>query len=377
MPSRTSGTVPRGPALTFDPRYVDFLLDTWKSHSFDVMPLDALITEATTRAEDALDKLTSMGLRSESASSTKTKGIVTLLKSLKLIKQTTTGPKGAKIAMLQMTPSGRVVLPESPGTGGIRVGLVRQLVAQSSTLSALLGALDEQGPLRRPVLSRQPGSPSRGAPYVQAIEDGVAQFWSTLLSGTHQTRPLSSGASKRKPTPAQILAAAQASAFTHHLAGSLPRLDQLVPLAQALGLLWAASDQINSVLATSAIGSAAVKTAEGYAPNTPTWEEIGTIFLNQLVQAHRAHADSTGFASIDAIRGALGKLLHLSPTVVDALLCQARAFGDHGNGPVVLHFEEDEERISDRTRVPLQWQGRLYDFIEVRGVEVYTPTFHS
>ena len=139
------------------------------------------VSEATARAEDAFDKLTSMGLRSESASSTKTKGIVTLLKSLKLIKQTTTGPKGAKIAMLQMTPSGRVVLPESPGTGGIRVGLVRQLVAQSSTLSALLGALDEQGPLRRPVLSRQPGAPSRGAPYVQAIEDGVAQFWSTLL----------------------------------------------------------------------------------------------------------------------------------------------------------------------------------------------------
>src|SRR5262249_3440947 len=86
-----------------------------------------------------------------------------------------------------------------------------------------------------------------------------------------------------------------------------------------------------------------------------------------LTVAHKERSDSTGFAPIEALRGTLGRILALSPAAVDYVLVSARDAGDHGDVPLVLHFEPNEDLQYSPVRDPLIWRGHAYDFVEVQS----------
>jgi hypothetical protein len=159
---------------------------------------------------------------------------------------------------------------------------------------------------------------------------------------------------------------AHADALMRHAAGKLKSLDTLVSLASAFGLAWEDVEQVNSVVAVRSIGSAAVSFDGTYSPNTLDWNQAGSRFIQALVRAHASRADGSGFATVEALRGALGQSLHIAPSIADALLRKAREEGDRGTVPVQLYFVENEDLMYAKNRRPLLWHDHAFDFIEVR-----------
>jgi hypothetical protein len=368
----------RGPALTFDPRYVEFVVHAWQERGLAPLTATDLAEVASTHAERSLSELNAMGLHEEHVSATQISRAINLLKSLKLAKQVTVGPREARVAKLAPTPLGQMLLREAPVASAIRPDLVRHLVASSPELTTLLRALDQDGPVIIPVLSAEPGAPRRGVAYTTAVEEGLAQYW-TLSAPSRRnggSHALSAAVGRKKPTPAQLMKEAQADAVKQHAAAQVKPFDTAIALASALGLVWEDLQQANAVVAARSIGSAAVETDGGYAPNVPEWDQAGGRFIDALIHAHAARADGSGFAPIEALRGALGSSLHIAPSVTDAFLRKAREEGDRGKVPVHLYFVENEDRMYARDRHPLLWQGHAFDFIEVKP-KTGSPSFSA
>lgn len=389
MPAtRTASARPttRGIALTFDPRYVEWVIQAWLTRDLAPMKLDELVALATAYAEERLTELTSMGLHEEDVSADAVNKAIALLKNLGLLQQRRVTPKpprqprGKKAAQpapavqmaveppyyaISATADGRAVLSELPAIGGIRVELVRRIVAKSPELTTLLTALDEHGPLIRPVRSLTPLAPTRGAPYARSVEEGIEEFWSRIL---RRDPPAPNGAAARRPAPAKLIETAAKAALSLHPAGVVAQTDKLLPLASALGLVWMDIRQVNEVIGAQYVGSATSRGESGFASRAPSWEGIRDRFVEELVRAHRARNDGTGFATVASLRGAIGRALHIAQPVVDDLMRSARDAGDQGKLPVLVHFEPDEELLYATERQPLFWRQHAYDFVEVRPI---------
>src|SRR5579859_35142 len=171
MPAtRTASARPttKGIALTFDPRYVEWVIQAWLTRDLAAMKVDKLVALATAYIEERLTELTSMGLHEEDVSADAVNKAIALLKNLGLLQQRRVTPqpprqpRGKKVAQpapavqmvveppyvsISATADGRTVLSEPTATGGIRVELVRRIVAKSPELATLLTALDVHGPL--------------------------------------------------------------------------------------------------------------------------------------------------------------------------------------------------------------------------------------
>ena len=361
----------RGPALDFDTRYIEFVIEAWQARDFAPTPTDRLITLATERANERLIELNAMGMLEEDASPNAVKKILTLFKSLGFMKETTAGPKGMKVKRLTVTPDGRAVFTEPTATGGIRPLLVSRLLAKSLQLATLVRVLHDDGPLVTPERDLAIGAPTRGAAYTRAIADGLARF-RELTGQPASAAPAFStkrgSAKATTPTPAQMLTAARAAALAHHPIGSLTQaqLDKAFPTGLGLGLLWTDSQRVNEVIAARYIGAAVVPAGTGYAPNAPTWATDGPAFTEALLKVQAERADSSGFATITTLRGALGQALHIPPAVADTLICEAREAGERHEAPVDIHFEPDEELLYLKGRRPLLWLGYAFDFVEAR-----------
>ena len=363
----------RGPSLDFDPRYLEFVIEAWQARDLAPTPTDDLVTLATERATERLTELNAMGMLEEDASSPAVKKIFTLLKSLGFTKEVTTGPRGMRVKRLTVTPDGRAALAEPVATGGARPLLVSRLLAKSSQLTTLLRALHDNGPLVTPERDLAIGAPTRGAAYTRAMADGLASF-RELTGQPASSAPTPPVAPKGRarataPTPAQMLTAAKAAALARHPIGNLTQtqLDKAVPTALGLGLLWTDSQRVNEVIAARYVGAAVIPAGASYAPNTPTWAADGPSFVEALLKVQAERADSTGFATITALRGGLGQALHIAPTVADALICEAREAGERHEASVDIHFEPDEELLYVKGRRPLLWLGYAFDFVEVRS----------
>ena len=150
------------------------------------------------------------------------------MKSLKLTKQITAGPKNAKVAKLTATPAGQKALHESEAVGGIRLAVVRELVKQSNDLTDLLRELDQHGPLVLPILVPLPGAPRKGAPYKAVIPHGIAQFWElpAFRAGSHVLT------TKSTATPAQMLKDATALALKMNPVAHINNSEKIIPVAQ-------------------------------------------------------------------------------------------------------------------------------------------------
>lgn len=350
-----------GPALTFDPRYVDLVIQTWQKHDFQPMPPAELADATEQQAADTFRALNEKGLLEEEVSKKNITGALSLLKSLKLTKQAKVGPKNAQVAKIAATPAGQKTLHAAEAVGGIRVALVSELVKQSTALSTLLHALEQHGPLVLPMLSPIPGAPRKGPAYKTAIQQGIAKFGElpAFRDDKHMPTP------KGNATPAQMLKESLTLALQKQPAGQIAGVEKIIPVAQELGLLWIDTQQINEVIAAHFVGIAAVAVDGIYIPNTPKWEEIRPRFMEELLHAHYQLADGSGFMTIEALRGALGRALHLSRPVVDAFLRQARDETDRQHASVRLHFEEDEESMYVKGRHPLFWNDYAFDFVAV------------
>ncbi len=381
----------KGIALTFDPRYVEWVIQAWLGKDLSAMKLDALVALAAAYIEERLTELTSMGLHEEDVSADAVNKAIALLKNLGLLQQRRVTPKpprqprGKKAAQpvpaaqmaveppyyaISATADGRAVLSEPPATGGIRVELVRRIVAQSPELTALLTALDEHGPLICPIRSLTPLAPTRGAPYARAVEDGIEEFWSRIL---RRDPPAPNGAAARRPAPAKLIEIAAKAALSLHPTGVGAQADKLLPLASALGLVWMDTRQVNAVIGAEYVGSAATRRDNGYAPNTPLWATIQSRFVEELVSAHRSLADSSGFATVTSLRGALGRRLSLAYPQIDALLRQARDAEDAGRWAIHLQFEPNEDWAYRADRRPLVWQSHAFDQILVTSSSLARP----
>jgi len=368
----------RGPSLDFDPRYLEFMIEAWQARDLAPTPPDELVSQATERATERLTELNAMGMLEEDTSLPAVKKIFALLKSLGFTKEATTGPKGMKIKRLTVTSDGRAALTEPTATGGARPLLVSRLLAKSSQLTTLVRALHDDGPLVTPERDLAIGAPTRGAAYTRAMADGLASFRELIgLPATiAPTPPVASKGRARTtaPTPAQMLTAAKAAALKHHPIGNLTQaqLDKAIPTALGLGLLWTDSQRVNEVIAAQYVGAAVIPAGASYAPNTPTWAADGPSFVEALLKVQAERADSTGFATITALRGGLGQTLHIAPAVADALICEAREAGERHEASVDIHFEPDEELMYVKGRQPLLWLGHAFDFVDVHSLPLHT-----
>jgi hypothetical protein len=356
-------TAPRALALTFDPMYVSLALEVWRERVISSIRRSDFESLTTEHAESYFEARTAMGCHEETVSPTKISRALTLLKSLQLVKQMAIGPRDARETWIEATPNGEAVLQEQPTAGGLRPLLAEAIVAQSPDLRLVLRAVQEGGPFTQPVLQFQPGAPRRGATYSQAVADGIATYqarYDGSRSG-HGGLP-----ETRRPSAAQLLKSAQTAAGQHHPAGKARSLEALVSLATGLGLLWTDNNQVNSVISARQIGLAARERQQSYSPTVPNWKVNREKYVEALTVAHMERSDSTGFAPIGALRGAMGRTLALSPAAVDYVLVSARDAGDRGEIPISLHFEPNEDLLYSPQRDPLIWRDHAYDFVEAR-----------
>jgi hypothetical protein len=362
-------TTPRSISLTFDTRYVFFALDVWRRHRFTSVRRDELEALIGDYARDFFVTRTSVGCHEETVAAKKIAQALNLLRTLQSLKQTTSGPKGARAVWLTATPTGDAVLNEQPVAGGLRPHLAQVIVASSPGLQSFLHLLQVHGPFTQPVLHLEPGAPRRGAAYVQAVADGIAAYQAQAqdMDAEHAPTP-QRGSAAKKPTAAQLIKSAQLRARQQHLAGGLQSLDTVVSTCLGLGLMWTDLGQINEVLAARQMGSASIAHRDSYAPHVPSWDSSRVRYIDALRTAHAARADATGYTPIGALRGALGRTLALSPAAVDYVLVSARDAGDRGEIPISLHFEPNEDLLYSLERDPLIWRDHAYDFVEVRTV---------
>jgi hypothetical protein len=197
----------------------------------------------------------------------------------------------------------------------------------------------------------------------RSMLEGLARYASRL--------PLSSQPSPAtvvRQTASQALKAAATQATRRHSVGGIPSLEKLLLLAADLGLLWRDVDQINQALGVESFGTATQVRDGATIPNVPRWEDIEVRFTATLTRVYRQRVDSSGFATIQALRGGIGRELHLSWKVVDALLCSARDHGERGESTFLLQFEPNDDLLYAKGRQPLIWQRTAFDFIEVRQI---------
>jgi hypothetical protein len=310
-----------------------------------------------------------MGCHEETVAAKKITQALTLLKALQSLKQTTSGPTDAREIWLTTTPTGDTVLNEQPVAGGLRPHLAQVIVANSPGLQSFSHLLHVHGPFTQPALHFESGAPRRGAAYVQAVADGIAAYQAqTEEASEGSAPPPQRGSGGKNPTAAQLIKAAQLRAKQQHLAGGLRSLDTVVSTCLGLGLMWTDLRQINEVLAARQMGSASIAHGESYMPHIPSWDASRMRVIDALRQAQAQRADATGYAPIGALRGAVGRMLGLSPTAVDYLLVSARDAADRGEISLSLHFEPNEDLLYSPERDPLIWRGHAYDFVEVRPV---------
>ena len=347
----------RGPTLSFDPHYVDFLISAWGCQDLTPLALADLQRLTSEYAQQHLDLMTMMGLAEHQVKRPAITSAINLLKSLKLAKQTSSGPKNAKVVTVSVTSLGSEVLNEKPAAGSIRVGLVGLLIDQSPPLRTLLHAFHDHGPLSRPIAHPRSGTPRKGTAFNRALLEGLASYVGTV----HSLPPRSAA----RKTASQQLAEVSAQVAGRHPVSALPSAAKLVLLAIDLGLLWRDVEQVNSALGIEIIGTAATARDGTIVPLVPDWRESQTRFAETLWQVYLQRVDSSGFATIEALRGGIGRELAISGSVVDAFLCRARDLGDGGDYPLTLQFEPDDDLLYSSERKPLIWQESAFDFVEV------------
>jgi hypothetical protein len=357
----------KGPALSFDPNYVDFTVSAWQRYDLQPMTLVELQRLAAEQADHVFTEWSMMGMAEQHANEKSIKAAMSLLKSLKLLKQTNSGSRDARVTSIAPTPLGREILAEKPSVGNIYVGLVGLLVQQSPQLHTLLDLLEKHGPLSRPVASPVPGTPSKGTSFNRAVLDGLAHYSSQMASHMSMSDALPGRATSRQ-TATQKLKQVATEATQRHPTSVLPSLEKLWLLAADLGVVWKDVKQINQSLGIESIGPATQSHNGTDLPNIPRWEDICKRFTDVLLRVYLERVDSSGFVTIQALRGGIGRELHLSWKVVDCFLGLARDQGDQGQGSLTLQFEPNDDLLYAAGRQPLIWQGTAFDFVEVRRV---------
>lgn len=352
----------QGPSLSFDPQYVNFVIVAWQGQEFQPLTLEQLQRRALERAEQVFSGLTMMGLAERQAKPAAVKAAIALLKALMLVKQTSSGPRDARIARVELTPLGEEILREEPAAGGIRVGLVNLLTKTSPPLMKVLTSLEHDGPLSRPIAYPAPGAPRKGAAFNKAVLQGLAQ----LERDSNVPAAPPAQASTRQ-TASQTLKVAATQTTRRHPAGQTPVFDKIAILAADIGLLWRDVTPVNEALGIETIGSATQRREEVYTPYIPQWEAIRQKFEASVQRTYSARVDTSGFVTIGALRGGIGRELALSTPVVDTFLNLARDAADRGEGPFTLQFEPDDDLLYAADRKPLIWEGAAFDFIEVQA----------
>ncbi len=349
-----------GPSLKFDPRYVNFMVEAWQERSFAPIEEVELKEIARVKAEDTLIAYTAMGFPAEMVSDPNISSSYTLLKSLKLIKEASSGPKGAKIKKLVPSPVGQQAFSSQEVIGWISLPIVKLLTTQNTDLKNFLQILEEAPPLELPILRPTPLAPKKKEAAQKLLQTGLIEFGRKW----HQEQQMEQIFLAKIPQ-AKAVKQALDIAIAQHPLKKIASLETLLSIAEQLGLIWTDTQQINAVLALKTIGCAAVLQDGVYVPHIPKWEEIESQFFKELMQLGTARADQSGFVTVEALRGGLGRAFHISPQIVDMLLCKAREETDKAGGPLQLFFDENEEAINAKGRHPLIWEGRTYDFVVV------------
>ncbi len=352
-----------GPALTFDPRYVTAAIDAWRTRDLEPIALPDLEREVARLMRERFIAWNIMGMREQTVSASAVTKAISVLPALKLARKTTRGKGDTRVTFISPTPDGYAVLAEEPIGGTLYPHFAECLSNASRDISNLLDLLAQHGPLTQPVLHILPEAPRRGAAYQAAIKEGLGDY-QRQTTITHTSKIAFEPASP-KPTPAQRVKAAQSWAMQAHPAGALKQLDKVVAISLAFGLLWVDIAQINEVIGAKMVGIAATKTVSGYRPNILSWPGDSGKFIPALISAISTRDNGSGFATIQEVRGAIGRKLDLSPVAVDALLREARDAGDRHEIPIELHFEPDEDQIYNIQRDPLVWQEGAFEFITV------------
>jgi hypothetical protein len=355
----------KGPSLNIDPRYLDFAISVWRQEDFASLPLAEFEANVAERASVALNEFNLMGLAKEQVKPSLVKSAITLFKSMKLAKSVPVGPRDVRATQLAITPLGREVLSEPPAIGGIHRYLVSILVSVSPPLAALLKYLNDYGPLSRPISSPIPGTPRKGAAYNRALLAGLVEY-SDRVGGFGTQQHMHPASGRQKQTASQRLKEAITEATKRHPVSTIAGVEKIIPLAAALGLLWIDRVQVNEALGIESVGTATTQQDGAVFPNAPDWRTMSAQFTELLLNTHFTRMYGSGFSSIDALRGGVGRVLRLSPPVVDALICRARVAGDRGESPVRLQFEANDDLSYTPGRRPLIWENTAFDFVEVR-----------
>lgn len=355
---------PQGPALTFDPRYVTSAIDVWRTRDLAPFVLPDLERATTRLIRERFIAWTTMGMREQTVSESSVTKAINLLTALKLAKKTTRGTGETRVITLTPTRDGRDALVEEPVSGAVYLRFAERLSKASGDIANLLDLLASNGPFVQPILHPIAEAPRRGAAYQSALKEGLHEF-QRQMTGTRLTPSVSYEPASLKATPAQRLKAAQTWAAQAHPAGTLKQIDKAVAVGVAFGLLWVDVVQINEVIGSQSIGLAATSTAAGYRPNILSWPDDSGAFIPALISAISSRANGSGFATIQDVRGAIGRALQLSPIAVDIVLRQARDAGDRHEIPIELHFEPDEDQLYAQQRDPLIWREEAFEFITV------------
>lgn len=353
--------VARGPALSFDPQYVNFVISAWGTQDFAPVVVADLQRLALAHADRVFTQLNVIGLAPQEAKPAAVKSAISLINALKLAKQTSSGTRSARIAKISATPLGREILPEGPQAGTIRVRFVGHLVTSSPSLSSLLASLEKRGPLSRPIAHPLPGTPTKGAAFNRGILEGLTHYYEQEGRAAEPAGP-----SSARRSPAQELKAVALQATQRHPAGATPSAEKVIALAAELGLLWRDIEPINQSLGVESIGSAATAHDGTLIPRVPLWQSAAAQFQETLWRVYRQRVDSSGLTTIASLRGGIGRALGVSAPVVDAFLCLTREAGERGESSLTLQFEPNDEVLYTRNRQPLIWQDTAFDFIEVQ-----------
>ena len=349
-------------SLTFDPQYVIAALDAWREQGVTVTPVLELERETTKLLRQRFTERNEMGMREQTVAPAATTKAIGVLTSLNLAKKSSKGKGEARVVLLLPTSDGRQVLSEIPTGHVVYPQFAARLSSAPSDLQRLLGLLESHGPFSQPVMCVTSDAPRRGAAHKALGEEGLREY-------RRQARDLASEPTvpyeptSAKATLAQQIKAAQAWAAQAHPAGRLKQLDKAVTIGLAFGLLWVDTAQINEVIGAKTVGLASTRTALGYRPNVLRWPDDSGAFTQALVTAIVTRSNGSGFATVQEVRGAIGRKLNLSPSAVDALLRETRDAGDRHEIPIELHFEPDEDQLYASQRDPLVWRHEAFEFI--------------
>lgn len=356
--------MPAGPALTFDPRYVIGAIDTWRGLNLEPISVSDLERALMHLMRDRFVAWNILGMRDERVATKSVTQSIGVLTALKVAKKTAKGKGDARVVWLSPTPDGHDILAQQPIDGTLYPRFAVRLASASPDIRSGLSILAKNGPYTQPVLHVTPTAPKRGAAYRAAIIEGLRdykrEFAAPIVSPRIAYEPESA-----KATPAQIVKSAQQWAAQAHPAGAIRQLDRVVNVGLAFGLLWADVVQVNEVIAAKSIGLAADETSSGFTPHILRWPTDREAFTQALVNAIVTRANGSGFATIQEVRGAIGRKLSLSPIAVDALLRGAREAGDRHEIPMELHFEADEDQLYAAQRDPLVWREEAFEFITI------------